>query len=81
MIGIWIFTFFITTGTLKISQTFGTILSLFWIIVIIASLILSIIHLTRHKEKALAITALVISSLIIIMQVLYLVLDSMYDIG
>lgn len=46
-----------------VKNTFFVILSFIWFFLLIFTFVVSIIHLTKYKEKALAIIALVISSL------------------
>jgi len=58
-----------TNGTSSYS-TFWLIVSIVWIISIVFTFVVSIIHLTKYKQKALAITALVISSILILLSVI-----------
>lgn len=81
MAALWAFAILITTGTIHVSETFGTIISVLLLVSIVVSFISSIIHLTKHEEKALAIVALVISSFMILVQILYIILDSIYAAG
>lgn len=72
MLGLWVVWVLIMAGIIPVQTQIGRILGLAWFAAVIASFILSIIHLRRHKEKALAIVALALSSLVIIMQTVYL---------
>ena len=76
MVALWAFAILITTGTIQVSQSISSVISILLLVSIVISFIASIIHLTKHKEKALAIIALIISSFMMLMQILYLVLDT-----
>ena len=49
------------------TSSFWMVISIIWIISVIFTFVVSIIHLTKYKEKALAIVALVISSLFVLL--------------
>jgi len=74
MVGLWVVWILITTGFIPVTTPAGRLLGVAWLVSIVASFILSLIHLTKHKEKTLAITALVLSSIIIITQIVYFIL-------
>lgn len=59
MIGLWILAMFISYEEFT---PLVWIFSLLWMSSAICTFVLSIVHLTKYKEKAFAITALVISS-------------------
>ena len=67
---IWIF--FVLTDKLFLSTgldqaLFSLILLLIWIVLIFFNFVVSIIHLTKYKEKAFAIVSLVFSSLLMLL--------------
>ena len=62
MIGVWALN--LIFGIVDNDETF--ILAILWIISIIFTFVVSIIHLTKHKNKAFAILSLVLSSFLII---------------
>lgn len=67
-IGFWIMvaTFLISLASNYLPTWFINTISIICYIAILFVFVVSIIHLTKYKEKAFAITALVISSLIIL---------------
>lgn len=65
MIGIWIF--LVIFEDIKPTTIIGKIFAIVWITTGVYVFVASIIHLTKHKEKAFAITSLVISSILILL--------------
>jgi hypothetical protein len=72
MLGLLVIWILATAQVIPMQNPIGRILGLAWFAAVIASFVLSLIHLRRHKEKTLAIVALALSSLVIIMQIVYL---------
>lgn len=74
MIGLWAISIFLSE-----EESFYFIFWLLWIISIIFTFILSIIHLTKYKQKALAVTSLVFASFLILTAIIGLVYYGSYD--
>jgi hypothetical protein len=73
MTNIGMLAFFITSsivGSEDPESVANMIAAMFWFGCVIASFVLSIIHLTRYKEKGFAVTSLVINSIFVFIGVL-----------
>ena len=81
MILIWVIQAFLIINYGTTESVVGSILSLVWLVVIIATFIMSIMHLKRYKQKAFAIVALIFSGLLLAMGILGGILGAMgiYD--
>lgn len=70
MIGFWAISIafnFITLEKFIANNVLYLVLSIIWMVDVFFTFIISIIHLTKYKEKGLAVTALVISSILILL--------------
>jgi len=74
MIGCWAISIFLS-GEESLYFAFW----LFWIASVIFTFVLSIIHLTKYKQKALAVTSLVFASFLILTAIIGLVYYGFYD--
>lgn len=74
MIGLWAISIFLS-GEENLYFAFWV----FWIASVIFTFVLSIIHLTRYKQKALAVTSLVFASFLILTAIIGLVYYGSYD--
>ena len=77
MVGFWLLS--VITSVIENENVFAIILSVFWIISIIFTFTISIIHLTKYKTKAFAITSLVLSSYLILTALIGLFLINLYN--
>lgn len=68
MVGLWVISMFLGFVSSSVNW-FWISLSLIWLVSVIYTFVLSIIHLNKYKEKGFAITSLVISSLFIILNI------------
>lgn len=74
MIGCWAISIFLSG-----EEIFYFAFWLFWIASVIFTFVLSIIHLTKYKQKALAVTSLVFASFLILTAIIGLVYYGSYD--
>lgn len=72
MLGLWILStiYGYANPTATYTSSIWMVVSIIWLISVIFTFVVSIIHLTKYKEKAMAIVALVVSSLMILLVLL-----------
>jgi len=79
MIGFWVLNIIFMSSLFNIEPNVYIVFWVLWIASVVFTFVLSIIHLTKYRQKALAVTSLVLASFLILTIIVGLAYQSSYD--